>query len=183
MPSAMVLLADGVEEMEAVIIIDVLRRAEWDVVSVGLKSGPVTASRGVVLVPDTVWHEVAPDTFDWLILPGGLPGTQRLIADQRVLQALQVHARANKKIGAICAAPTVLHAAGLLRGQAITSHPSVAERLGDTRRSPDRVVIDGNFITSQGPGTTFEFALTLVKTENGPDKAGELAKSMICAKS
>ncbi len=182
MPTAMVPLADGVEEMEAVIIIDVLRRAEWEIVSVGLKSGPVTASRGVVLVPDKVWHEVDPATFDWLILPGGLPGTQRMIADQRVLQALQTHARAEKKIGAICAAPTVLHAAGLLRGQAITSHPSVAERLGDTRRSNDRVVIDGNYITSQGPGTAFEFALALVTAENGSAKADELAQSMICAK-
>ncbi len=181
MPSALIPLADGVEEMEAVILIDVLRRAEWNVVSVGLQDRPVTASRGVRLLPDKLWSEVDTEGFDWLILPGGLPGTQKLIADGRVIHALQVHARAGKRIGAICAAPTVLHAAGLLAGKTVTSHPSVAARLGDARRTDQRVVIDGSLVTSQGPGTGFEFALKLVELEQGPDKANALAEGMVCA--
>ncbi len=181
MPSALIPLADGVEEMEAVILVDVLRRAEWNVVSVGLREGPVTASRNVRLVPDKKWSEIQAEDFDWIILPGGLKGSQKLIADERVTHALQRHARAGKKLGAVCAAPTVLHAAGLLNGRAVTSHPSVAQRLGDAKRSDERVVIDGNLITSQGPGTSFEFALSIVAAEDGPEKARKIADAMICA--
>lgn len=175
----MIPLADGVEEMEAVIIIDILRRAEWEVTTVGLRPGEVTASRGVRLVPDQVWSEIDVAGFDWIILPGGLPGTQKLIADNRVIDALQRHARKGGNIGAICAAPTVLYAAGLLQGRAVTSHPSVRERLGDTKRLDDRVVADGNLFTSQGPGTTFEFALALVAHEQGEAKAVALADAMV----
>lgn len=179
MPNALLPLADGVEEMEAVILIDVLRRAQWDVTTVGLHPGEVTASRGVRLVPDQQWSDIDPAAFEWIILPGGLPGTQKLIADGRVMDALQRHARKGGKIGAICAAPTVLHAAGLLQGKSVTSHPAVAQRLGDTKRLSDRVVEDGNLVTSQGPGTSFEFALTLVAREQGEAKAAELAEAMI----
>lgn len=182
MPSALIPLADGVEEMEAVIIIDVLRRAEWQVTTAGLQSGPITASRGVRLLPDTTWSDVEDRTFDWIILPGGLPGSQKFIADPRVINALQRHARANGWIGAICAAPTVLHAAGLLRGRTVTSHPSVAARLGDTQRSQHRVVEDDRLITSQGPGTAFEFALAIVAKMQGAEKASELAAIMVCPK-
>ncbi len=179
MPSALIPLADGVEEMEAVILIDVLRRAEWKVVSAGLREGAVKASREVRLLPDARWNEVNPEEFDWLILPGGLKGAQKLIADDRVIQALQRHARAGKKIGAVCAAPTVLHAAGLVEGRTITSHPSVKERLGSAKRLDDRVVIDDNLITSQGPGTTFDLALAIVASEEGEEKARRLAEAMI----
>lgn len=179
MPSALIPLADGVEEMEAVIIIDVLRRASWNVVSAGLREGAVTASRGVRLLPDTRWSEVNPADFDWIILPGGMQGTQKLVADERVIRALQQHARAGKKLAAVCAGPTVLHAAGLLAGRSITSHPSVAERLGDAKRLNDRVVIDGRLITSQGPGTSFDFALSIVASEEGDEKAHHLAEAMV----
>lgn len=175
---ALIPLASGVEEMEAVILIDVLRRAEWDVVTVGLSEGPVTASRGVVLVPDTVWSAIDPATFDWIILPGGIGGTQQMMADARVIEALQQHARANKPIAAVCAAPMVLHAAGLLTGRVVTSHPSVAERLGDAKRIDEPVVCDDLLTTSQGPGTTFALALTLVEKVNGTEKANELATAM-----
>ncbi len=182
MPSALIPLADGVEEMEAVIIIDVLRRAEWKVTTTGLQSGPVTASRGVRLLPDTTWADVENQSFDWIILPGGLPGSQKLIADSRVIDTLQRHSRANGWIGAICAAPTVLHAAGLLRNRTVTSHPSVAARLGDAHRNNHRVVEDGKLITSQGPGTSLEFALAIVAKMQGAEKASELAAAMVCAK-
>ncbi len=179
MPSALIPLAEGVEEMEAVIVIDVLRRAEWNVVAAGLREGPIKASRGVCLLPDAKWNDVNPDDFDWLLLPGGLGGTQKLIADERVIRALQQHARAGKKIGAICAGPTVLHAAGLIAGRSVTSHPSVREQLGDAKRSDHHVVVDGNLLTSQGPGTSFDFALTVVAVTEGEEKAKRVAEAMI----
>lgn len=180
MPRALIPLANGAEEMEAVITIDVLRRAEWTVVTAGLTDGPVTASRHVVLVPDTTWDEVDPETFDWIILPGGGPGAKNLQADARIAAALRQHMEAGKNTGAVCAAPTVLHAAGLLDGRTITSHPSVADQFGaSVTRIDEPVVWDGNLITSQGPGTTFDFALAIVTAEDGAEKAQQLAEAMV----
>ncbi len=178
MVKALVPLANGVEEMEAVIIIDVLRRAGWSVTTAGLQAGPVTASRQVRLVPDGTWDEVNPAEYDWIVIPGGAPGTRELIADDRVIAALQAHARAGRWLGAVCAGPTVLHTAGLLDGKRVTSHPAVADRLDTADRCDDPVVIDGQLVTSQGPGTSFDFALTIVALEAGPCAAKELADAM-----
>ncbi len=179
MPNVLIPLADGVEEMEGVIITDVLRRAEWEVTTAGVTGEVITASRGVRWIPDRRWDDIQPADFDWIILPGGLPGTQKLMADQRVLAALQAHVRAGRWLGAICAAPAVLHAAGLLTGKRVTSHPSVAERLGDAQRLHDPVVVDGRLVTSQGPGTCFAFALKIVALIDGEAKARQLAEAMI----
>ena len=179
MPKALVPLATGVEEMEAVIIMDVLRRAEWEVVSVGLDDNIITASRGVRLAPDTEWASVNPEDFDWIILPGGMPGTEALMADQRVLDALRRHIDAGRPCAAICAAPLVLQSAGVLNGRTYTSHPSVADRLTEGQRSDERVVRDQRLITSQGPGTCFAFALAIVEQEAGPEKAAQLAAAMV----
>lgn len=178
MAKALVPLADGVEEMEAVIVIDVLRRANWSVTTVGLQAGPVTASRQVRLVPDRSWDEVHPAEYDWIVIPGGAPGTRELIADDRVITALQAHARAGRWLGAVCAGPTVLHAAGLLAGKRITSHPATADRLKTAGRCDDPVVVDGQLVTSQGPGTSFDFALTIVALVDGRHTAQELADAM-----
>ena len=179
MPKVMVPIADGVEEMEAVIIIDVLRRADWEVVSVGLTDAIVTASRGVRLAPDKGWTAIDPGDFDWIVLPGGMPGTEALMADERVLDALRRHVEAGRPCAAICAAPLVLQAAGLLSGRTYTSHPSVASRLTEGQRTDDRVVRDNGLITSQGPGTAFEFALAIVAADAGPEKTSQLAAAMV----
>ena len=105
MKRILVALADGCEEMEAVVVVDVLRRGGLEVVAVGLKEGPVTASRGVRLLPDSPWPERAWEQFDALVLPGGGPGTQALLADARVLEAVREFARAGRLRAAICAAP------------------------------------------------------------------------------
>jgi 4-methyl-5(b-hydroxyethyl)-thiazole monophosphate biosynthesis len=178
MPTVLVPLANGVEEMEAVIIIDVLRRAQWTVVTAGIDEGVVTASRGVRLLPDRPWAGVDPSGFDVLMIPGGGPGVERLLKDARLLAILRDFDRAGKWIGAVCAAPLVLQAAGILRGRRATCHPGVADRLTMTPRLDERVVVDGRLVTSQGPGTTMEFALAMVRLVDGDKKAQSLAQSM-----
>ena len=172
-------MADGVEEMEAVIVIDSCRRVPWTVMSVGIEPGIVTASRGVRLMPDAVWAEIDPSAFDILIIPGGKAGTEVLSGNKRVLEAVRLFMRLGKWVVAICAGPLVLQAAGVLAGRRVTCHPAVA--LTQTRRLEDRVVVDGRLITSQGPGSAFEFVLAVIASVAGPAKANDLAKSMVVA--
>lgn len=180
MTSALVPLANGVEEMEAVIIIDVLRRAKWNVVTAAIETGTVTASRGVKLLADASWDSIDTASFDILVLPGGAGGVAALKAHAGILAAIRSFSMTpGKRVAAICAAPLALQAAGILRGRRVTCHPAVADELVEGIRINDPVVIDANLITSQGPGTTFEFALTLVSLIDGPDTAGTLAKAMI----
>jgi 4-methyl-5(b-hydroxyethyl)-thiazole monophosphate biosynthesis len=179
MAEALVPLADGVEEMEAVIIMDVLRRAKWRVVGCGLRPGLVTASRGVLLQPDTEWDRIDPLAFEVLVLPGGAGGTQALSDDARVLETVRRFVRDQRLVGAICAAPRVLKAAGVVGGRRITCHPSVRDAFGEHPISNERVVVDGRLVTSQGPGTTFEFALKLIALVDGPPAAEAVAKGLI----
>jgi protein deglycase len=181
MPRAIVPLADGVEEMEAVIIIDVLRRAQWDVVAAGMKPGTVTASRGVVIQPDAGWESVDLASFDALVIPGGKRGTDALRTDTRVLSAVQGFVRGGKLVGAVCAGPLVLQAAGVLHERRITCHPGVRSELCSGELAPARVVVDGNLVTSQGPGTTMEFALMLIRLLSGEKLAASVADGLILA--
>ena len=179
MSKVLVPLADGCEEMEAVIVIDTLRRAQWGVTSVGLKKGMVTASRGVKLVPDAVWDEVDPLSFDMIVVPGGNQGVENLRADARVLKVLQAFRDAGKWIHAICAGPLVLQEAGVLTGKTMTCYPSAASKITTAKRIDEKVVKDGNMITSQGPGTTIEFALSIIEAVDGKAKAREVAQAMV----
>ncbi|MFC1452287.1 DJ-1 family glyoxalase III [Verrucomicrobiota bacterium] len=182
-------LADGAEEMEAVIIIDVLRRARWEVVSASVKdasgrdSDPerlhVACSRGVRLIADSCWGELDIDSFDLLILPGGSEGTDALCADNRVLRAARFFAESQRLVAAVCAAPLVLQAAGVLRGRKATCHPAVRDRMADPEISDDRVVVDGNIVTSQGPGTAMEFALAVIRLVEGPAAAETVASGLV----
>jgi protein deglycase len=180
MPSACVPLADGVEEMEAVIVVDVLRRARWDVCTVAVDEQVVTASRQVRLVADQVWAAIDPAGYDWWIIPGGLPGTKRLLVEERLLEVLRAHDAHGKGLAAICAGPLVLQAAGCLAGRTFTSHPSVADQFQGLQRVDRRVVVEGNLVTSQGPGTSFEFALALVAAAGGAGLVKELQHAMRC---
>jgi 4-methyl-5(b-hydroxyethyl)-thiazole monophosphate biosynthesis len=181
MARVLIPLADGCEEMEAVILIDTLRRAGWSVTSAGLKPGPVTASRGVRILPDVIWDDIRPADFDLLVLPGGGPGTENLRKDPRVLAAVREFDEQAKTVAAICAAPLVLQEAGILNGRRATCHPSVGDQLIATPRLNARVVIDHHLITSQGPGTTFEFALAIIRAVDGPGKADQIARAMVLA--
>ena len=156
-------LADGVEEIEAVTVIDVLRRGGIEVVSAALGNDrSVAGSRDVVLLADTVWDELEIDSFGAIVLPGGGLGTENLAADQRVLATLRAFAESDKFVAAICAAPTVLAQAGVLKGRRATCYPACAEALGKAYDEAP-VIADGHIITSQGPGTAMLFALVLVQ--------------------
>lgn len=182
MTTALVPFAPGFEEMEGVIIVDVCRRAGWTVDTAGLAPGLVTASRGVRIQPDTVWNRIDPLAYDILILPGGAGGVDALCGDSRVLEAIRAFDRNGKWLGAICAAALALQAAGILNPpRAVTCHPAVAGKLTPVPRQSARTVVDGRLVTSQGPGTTFEFALTLVRLIDGAEASDKLARSLVLA--
>lgn len=165
MARVLIPLAEGCEELEAVTLIDLLRRADVEVVTAGLAGGPVTCSRGTVIVPDTPLEEVKDQTFDMVVLPGGLPGADHLQADPRIVDLLQRHAREGAYTAAICAAPKVLASAGLLTGKRATCYPGVldAVALDSTHVTQSAVEIDGKVLTSRGPGTAMDFSLTLIE--------------------
>jgi len=178
MPSVLVPLAQGCEELEAVTIIDLLRRAEVDVVVAGLEAGPVTASRRVVLMPDVLLDEVLERDFDMLVLPGGIGGAQRLEADERITQLLQTMAAAGRYTTAICAAPKVLATAGLLEGRQATAYPGALDNSVGVQVSTAAIVQDGQLITSRGPGTALNFALTLVEVLCGKERRDQVETAL-----
>jgi 4-methyl-5(b-hydroxyethyl)-thiazole monophosphate biosynthesis len=176
MSKVLVPLAQGCEELEAVTIIDILRRAGIEVVTAGLDDRPVTAAHGTALLPDTTLDRALADGFDMVVLPGGLPGSTNLADDPRVIRLVQDLARAGKYTAAICAAPTVLAKAGVLSGKRATSYPGFLEamELSDVRVENTPVVVDGKVVTSRGPGTAMDFALELVRLLAGNAKRHEV---------
>lgn len=183
MARVLVPLADGCEELEAVTIIDLLRRAGIDVVVAGLKEGPVTASRGVVLMPDRTLDEVLGNDFDMIVLPGGLPGAEHLDNDPRIHRLLQQMAEQDKYTAAICAAPKVLLNAGLLDNRKATAYPGIIDdRMASGSLLLEQAVVsDGRVITSRGPGTAMDFALSLIEHLLGADKRHEVEAPLVRA--
>jgi 4-methyl-5(b-hydroxyethyl)-thiazole monophosphate biosynthesis len=176
MASVLVPLAAGCEELEAVTIIDLLVRAGVEVVTAGLEEGPVTASRGVVIVPQTSLDEALKRDYDMVVLPGGMPGAEHLKNDSRIAGLLKSMAESGKFTAAICAAPTVLANAGLLGGKRATSYPGFLDKMAlpDVDYVSEPVVQDGKIITSRGPGTAMDFALTLIEQLEGKAKRDEV---------
>jgi 4-methyl-5(b-hydroxyethyl)-thiazole monophosphate biosynthesis len=169
MARVLVPLADGCEELEAVTVIDLLRRAGNTVVAAGLKPGIVRASRGVQLVPDVTLDVALQDEYDMVVLPGGMPGAESLRQDERVIALLRRMREAGRYTAAICAAPIALAQAGVLAGRRATSYPGFLDRMAlpDVTYLDERVVQDGTVVTSRGPGTAMDFALTLIEALNG----------------
>jgi 4-methyl-5(b-hydroxyethyl)-thiazole monophosphate biosynthesis len=179
MATVLVLVAEGFEEIETFTPVDLLRRAGVEVTLVSLaEHRHVTGRSGITLHADVALSEIGGRLFDLLLLPGG-PGVKNLRADPRVDAIVRAHAAAGKWVAAICAAPTVLNAAGLLDGRRYTAHFSVAGELPDIL-ADQRVVVDGNILTSRGAGTALEFGLLLVEKLVSTDKARDIARS-ICA--
>jgi 4-methyl-5(b-hydroxyethyl)-thiazole monophosphate biosynthesis len=173
-------IADGTEEIEAVCIIDVLRRAGLAVTVASVGALQITASRGVKLVADCLIDECQGKPYDMVVLPGGIPGAENLRDSDVLAEILKAQRAAGGWLGAICAAPAVVLAAhALLRGCRATAHPAFVEQLEDQTRVDERVVVDGRCVTSRGPGTALEFALRLVALLCGEDKAREVAAPML----
>ena len=181
MHKVLIPLAQGCEELEAVTIIDLLRRAEITVVTAGLDSRPVTASRGTVIIPDTDLESALLDDYDMVVLPGGLPGADHLDNDERIKNILIKMANSEKFTAAICAAPKVLANAGLLNNKKATSYPGFLDDLNleSTEICNDAVITDGKVITSRGPGTAMDFALTLIESLEGKEKRDEVEKGLV----
>ena len=162
-------LADGVEELEAVTLIDVLRRGGIEVTSAALGEDRVVhGSRGVTLVADALWSALATEDFDAIVLPGGGKGTENLAADRRIVETVRAFDEAGKFVAALCAAPIVLAQAGILKDCKATCYPSCAKDLGASYDDAP-VIADGNVITSQGPGTAMLFALVLIQHFTGDE--------------
>lgn len=179
MKRVLILLAPGFEEIEAVTIIDILRRAGVAVAVAGTVEGAIEGSRKVKLLADLSIDKVAGGDYEMIVLPGGQPGTNNLAADERVGRILKEAAAKERYISAICAAPSILASAGFLNGKKATSHPSVRERMGGTDYSEARVVVDGRWVTSRAPGTAMEFAFELVRLLVGEEKVKEVNQGVM----
>ena len=181
MASVLIPLAQSCEELEAVTIIDLLRRAGIDVTSAGLDGKPVIASRGVTLVPDTDLDTALEKDYDMLVLPGGLPGADYLNQDPRIVSLVKKMAAESRYTAAICAAPRVLATAGVLEGKQATSYPGTLDVMDipGMEYRQDAVVTDGKVITSKGPGTAMDFALTLIETLAGKAKRDEVEAGLL----
>ena len=181
MKRVLIPLAQGCEELEAITIIDLLRRAGTEVISASLTDGPVTCSRKTVIIPDTTLDKVLDEQFDLIVLPGGLPGADHLRDDERIIKLLTKQATENKLIAAICAAPKALAKAGLLENKKATSFTGVLTELDlkNTEISDAAIVQDGNIITSRGPGTAMDFTLTLIELLMGKEAKLKVSKQML----
>ncbi|PVV14974.1 MAG: DJ-1 family protein [gamma proteobacterium symbiont of Ctena orbiculata] len=181
MARVLVPLAQGCEELEAVTITDLLTRAGIEVVTAGLDSQPVKASRGITLVPDTSLDAVLDEEFDMLVLPGGLPGADHLDADPRIHALLKRLNKQGKYTAAICAAPKVLAGAGLLDGRRATSYPGVLDKmdLPQVDVQLESVISDDRVITSRGPGTAMDFALELIEKLSGSETRDQVEQGLV----
>ena len=175
-----VILAEGFEEVEAIAPVDLLRRAKIDCVTVSLaEERLVPSSRAIPILADKSWDEADFDEFDGVVLPGGLAGTERLMADPRVKALLRQFFAAGKLTAAICAAPTVLAKAGVLEGKRAICYPGLEEKLEGALVTCEEVVRDGTVITSRGMGTSVPFGLALVEYFLGKEAADALAAKIV----
>lgn len=181
MSRVLIPLAEGVEELEAVTLIDILRRGDIEVIAAGLAPGHVRGARGTVLMPDMSLDAALNHEYDMVVLPGGQPGATHLADDARIHTLLQNMAAAGKHTAAICAAPKVLALAGLLDGRRATAYPGTLKQHEfpaiDILDAP--VISDETVITSRGPGTAMDFALTLVETLAGRARRDEVESALM----
>jgi len=181
MSHVLVPLAQGCEELEAITITDLLVRAGVTVTTCGLDEQPVRASRGITIIPDTSIDNVLNESFDLIVLPGGLPGADHLRDNTKIQALIKKQAADNKYIAAICAAPKALAQAGVLEGKTATSFPGVLAALNNANItiSENAVEIDGNIVTSRSAGTAMEFALSLIELLEGKEKREEVNRQLV----
>lgn len=158
-----IFMADGCEEIEGLTVVDVVRRAKMEIVMISITGKrEVTSSHNVTFLADALASDIDYEELDGIVLPGGMPGTLHLGADETVNAVIKKFAAEGKLVAAICAAPSVLGAAGILEGKNATCHPGFEEKLTGAKTSEEEVVADGNIITSRGMGTAIPFALSIV---------------------
>lgn len=177
-----VFLADGFEETEAIAPIDMLRRAEKDVVTVGVKNDGVRSSHGVPVLCDITTMQVELDErLEMIVLPGGMPGTLNLEHDEVVQAAIDYCVKNDIPIGAICAAPSILGKKGLLAGKRAICFPGFEKYLTGAELADERVVTDGNITTAAGAGVAVEFGLRLVEVLCGAGESRHIREAIRCA--
>ncbi len=178
---ALILLAPGFEELEAITLSDLLTRADIDVTTASLDDAPVTASRGTTIIANTCIDTVENSLFDILILPGGLPGANYLRDDERVQNIIKHHADKQRYVAAICAAPKALAQAGILHNKTVTCFPGALNdsNLQTTHISHAAIEVDGNILTSRGPGTAMDFALLLIEKLLGQEKRDQINAQLV----
>jgi 4-methyl-5(b-hydroxyethyl)-thiazole monophosphate biosynthesis len=180
MKKAFIHLAGGFEEIEALTIVDVLRRGEIPTLMVSVTGSlQVTGAHGITIVADILYEKADYSDAEILILPGGMPGAKNLNAHEGLKKHLKEFHTNDKKVAAICAAPMVLGGLGILNGLEATCFPGYEDRLTGAKLRYDPVVKAGNIITSRGPGTALDFALSIVNELKGKEQADQLAKDML----
>jgi 4-methyl-5(b-hydroxyethyl)-thiazole monophosphate biosynthesis len=172
-------VADGTEDLEAVGIIDILRRAEAEVTVASVGPLQIVGSRGIKMIADTLISDCVGSEYDLVVLPGGIPGADNLRDSTELTGILKCQYKKGRLYGAICASPAIiLEHHGLLQGRKATCHPAFTDQLSNIDKIKSKVVVDGNCITSQGAGTVIEFALTLVELLYGRARRESVAASM-----
>ena len=172
--------ADGSEEIELVSIVDILRRAGAEVTVASVDKQEITCSRGVKIIADALLSECTGKTYHLIALPGGIPGAEHMRDCNELVEMLKQQQKHGRLYAAICASPAVVFQPhGLLAGKKATCHPSRVNALDNKEAVNSRVVVDGNCITSQGPGTAMEFALKLVELLFGKEKMIEVAAPLL----
>lgn len=180
MAKVLVLLAEGFEEIEAVTVVDILRRAEIEVCVAGIDDGLVKGAHGILVKSDRLLEDVDEDDYDMVVLPGGSKGAKNILESGDADRLIRKFAGEEKFIAAICAAPYVLAEKGILDGCMATSYPSFKEKIENECDYLEAVVVvDENIITSRGPGTAAEFAFTLVELLVEEDTAAKLREAML----
>ncbi len=180
MKKVCVLLAEGFEEIEALTVVDLLRRARIYVDTAAVADEyMVRGSHGIAVQTEDLFSEVDFEDFDMLVLPGGLPGTTNLGDHSGVRKVIRDFAEKDKYIAAICAAPTLLGSLGLLKGKRVTCYPSMEKQISGAVLTGAPVMSDENIITGQGVGAAIEFALNLIAVLMGDEKAQEIAEAIV----
>lgn len=179
MSKILIFLAQGFEEIEAVTCIDVLRRAEVEVVTLALDELEVKGAHNIIIKADKSINEVNLKEFDGVLLPGGMPGAANLRDNGKVINIVKEFNDTGKLVSAICAAPIVLEKAGVIMGRNATSYPGFNKEMESCNYKEDRVVVDGNIITAKGPGVALEFAMLVVNYLQGKEMVTKLKEEMI----
>ena len=175
-----IFMANGCEEIEGLTVVDIVRRAGIEIETISITDeNKVTSSHKITFETDTKKDKADFASYDGIVLPGGMPGTTNLGADETVNKVIREFAQDGKLVCAVCAAPSVLGLAGILDGKKATCYPGYEDKLIGATFTEEKVVVDGNVITSRGLGTTIPFALEIVRYFSGDEVADTIAQKII----